>query len=195
MKVLGPRGCGIVVVLSTFGLLAACAPHERNADWEQHVKAKARVISIDHDARRIELRIGVQRITLKVAPSVKSFDARKVGDVIGLTYYEAILVALAPEDGTKAEDLTKYRLSPATPARPAVAFVKAHQFTAEFLDYDYQSNIASFQMADGSYPVLIVPLRLRPFMRTLLPGDRLSVSMEQAIAVTLSPVPVPVPDA
>lgn len=176
-----------VSALAVFALIAACAPHDPRAEWEQSAKATARVTMIDRETRRMDIRVGFRNMSVRVAEGVEGFDSRRVGDVIDLIYYEAMLVALAPEAKGETKVLTKYRLAPATPERPAIAYVRARKFTAEFQDFDYQSNIATFKLPDGSYPILIVPQRLRPFVRTLLPGDRIAVSVEEAIAVSMAP--------
>jgi hypothetical protein len=177
----------LVWAMMMIALVAACAPHDRSAEWEQTVKAKARVTKIDYDARRIEVRIGFERITMRVAKNYEAFDRRRVGDVIDLVYYEAVLVSIEREQTVGGEVETKYRLSPATQGHPPIALARARQFTAEYIDYDYQSGIATFRKSDDSYPQLIVPLRLRPFVRTLVPGDRIAVSIEEAIAVSFPP--------
>lgn len=168
--------------------MAACAtPHDRPVEWEQAIRATARISKIDHETRRMEVRSLYQRMTVKVADSVEGFDTRRVGDTLDLVYYEAVVVAPAPNDAIGFEDITKYHLSPETDEHAGIAYARARQFTAEFVDFDYQSSIATFTKPDGSYPVLIVPLGLRPFVRTLTPGDEIAVSVEEAITVSVSP--------
>ncbi len=135
----------------------------------------------------MELRSLYRRMTVRVADNVEGFDTRRVGDILELVYYEAVVVAPAPQDGEGFKELTKYHLSPANEKHAGFAHTRARQFIAEFLDFDYQSSIATFRNPDGSYPLLIVPLGLRPFVRTLAPGDLIAVSVEEAITVSVVP--------
>jgi len=185
---MNPGGKRWGIALLGLSLTAACAtPHDQPVEWEQTIRATARITSIDHDARRMEVRSLYRRLTVRVADSVESFDTRKVGDTLNLVYYEAVVVAPAPKDGQGFEELTKYHLSPATEEHAHFAHTRARQFIAEFLNFDYQSSIATFRKSDNEYPLLIVPLGLRPFVRTLVPGDEIAVSVEEAITVSISP--------
>jgi len=100
-------------------------------------------------------------MTVRVADSVKSFDSRRVGDRIDLIYHEAVLVAPAPKDGQGFEELTKYRLSPATDEHAGYAFARARQFMAKFLDFDYQSSIATFRWKLSATDCAFGPAPLR----------------------------------
>lgn len=168
--------------------LTGCTAYQPRAEWEQAVKASGRITEIDYEARRITVRGTLGKVTLRVSENAGDFENRKVGDRLYFTYYRAISVLRVPRDQKNPEVLTKYRLSPATKERPAVAMAKARQFTAVFLDYDYQSKIATFSGPDGQLYNIVAPMALQNFLRSLAPGDRVSASIEEALAVSLQPL-------
>ncbi|MFT7593477.1 MAG: hypothetical protein ACI8R4_000790 [Paracoccaceae bacterium] len=175
--------CGLLL-----GLLAGCAQDQREAVYEKRVGATGRIREIDHEARRMVVQIGFQRLTLVVSDEIRSFDQRHVGERLHVDYLAAVVVALASEDGQQDVDVSRFHLSAARNGRPGVARVRQRQFSAKFIDYDHRSGLTTFQLDDGSYVVLLIPTRMQPFVRSLAPGVRVRASVEKAIAVSVDPV-------
>lgn len=180
-----------LIAIALVFLIAACAGNPpTRGEYEQSIHATARVVAIDREARRVTLRIGLRHRHLRYAPGVTGFDRRKVGDKIDVEYKEAVLLAVARDHGETPPVLQKYKLSGETDGHPAVVFVRARRFTAEFLGIDQRSKIMTLRGPNGTYHSLLTPLQLRNFVATLRPGDVVSVSIEEAMTVSLrSPGP------
>jgi len=179
-------------LLFTFGVLAVlvsgCGSFENKAQWEQRVSATARITEINHDTRRMVVRVGLHKMTLKVSESLTSFPDRRVGDRLRVDYLKAVVVAVVPTGTEKTTGISRFHLTAPEAERPGVAYVRKRQFAANFIDIDYQSGLATFQLDDGSNPQVLVPNKLRPFVRTMSLEDRVLVSVEQAIAISVVPV-------
>lgn len=176
----------LVGAAALLALVAGCSQDSRSASWEQQVSTIGTVKEIDRPNRRMVVQVGWHRLTVRVSPAVERFDNRRVGDRIRVDYLKAVVAAVEPADGRENVDVTRYHLSAPDGEKPGIAHLRVRQYSAEFIDYDYQSSLTTFKTPGGEYRQLLIPTRMRRFVRTLKLGDPVVVSVEQAIAVSVA---------
>lgn len=173
--------CAFVLVAL---LASGCGTLQDKAQWEQRVGATGRIREIDYEARRMVVQVGLHRLTLRVSEAVPGFADRRVGDRMHIDYLQAVVVAVEVDETQEVVDITRYEMTAPQDGQPGIALVRKRQFAAEFVDFDYQSGLTTFRLDDGSYPQVLIPQQLRPYIRTRALGDRMLISVEQAIAVS-----------
>jgi len=172
-------------------LLIACAsappaPIER----ENLQQVQATVVDVEKSKRLVSLRGPDGRVTtLELGPEVRNFDQIHVGDAVVATYYEAIGFALkdpkeADEPG--AAGIVAGRAAPGE--RPEAAIGKFVETTVTIQSVDSEGNSVTFKGEDGL--VRTVPVKRedgRAFAKKLKPGDRVVISYEEALAISVQP--------
>jgi len=174
---------GLMVVLT-----AGCAPPQKTARHYKEVTATGIIRQIDRQERRVVLQVNLQKVTLRVAPSVTRFDNLEVGDRLRFLYRYAWTARLADPDDALRPPETELKLSAPSGDVPGNVLVRTRRFEAEFVDMDHQSKITTLHLPDDSYAYFIAPLRLQGFLSVMSPGTGIYVVIQEAIAISVVPL-------
>lgn len=169
--------------------IAACssepAPPE-SAERETLITSRATVESVNTQSRQVLLRGEDGRMLSIVAgPEVRNLEQLDVGDVVRLDYYESVSVSMAdPSDTSPPEGAVVAGRAPEG-ARPGAAAGASVRMIVELISYNPQTAIATFRTPDGSVTTAQVNPALRDFAAGLQSGDRVDLTMTQAVAVSI----------
>jgi len=172
-------------------LLAACAseppaPIERKSVQ----KVEATVVEVQTAKRLVSLRRpDGQVVTVELGPEVRNFDQIHVGDKVIASYYEAIGFALMdPKEPTAPGEAAVVAGRALPGERPEAAVGGFVETTVTIESVDNKAHTVTFKGEDGL--VRTVPVEKedgRVFASKLKPGDRVVISYEEAIAISVEP--------
>ncbi|MBY8977169.1 hypothetical protein KHP62_15230 [Rhodobacteraceae bacterium NNCM2] len=168
-------------------LLAGCAeekPKPESAQRAEAVKRVATVQTVDPDTREVLLQGPSGRAFVIVAgPEVRNFDQLEPGDRVEATYYEAVAVSMAdtddPNDAVTVDAAERAKKG----AKPGLIATQVSDFTVEFLEFNPETNIATFVTPDNVVHRTVVRPEMREFALAREPGERVHVTIEQAVAI------------
>ncbi len=156
---------------------------------ESAKQVEATVVGIHAERRLLALR-GAEghSLTVEAGPSVRNFEQIQVGDRVVAVYQEAIGFALqspgvaaAPEAG-----LVVGRAAPGQ--RPAAVAGRFARTTVVIESIDPKSHTVTFKGQDGlTRAVPVATQEGREFASRLRPGDRVDVTWEEAVAISVEP--------
>lgn len=170
--------------------LSACAPSgpETSRSSAELVTASATVVSVDGATRNVVLQEDStgEQYSVVAGPEVRNFDQIAAGDVVTVDFFEATTLAMAdPADpGTAITGVMGGR----TPEGdlPGGMAVASTSMVVEVVSYDSTSGLAIIRTPDGRQIRTIVPPEMRSFADQRRRGDRVAVTMTDAIAVTMT---------
>ena len=96
------------------------------------------------------------------------------------------MVDIASATDAEPVDISRFQLAVPKAALRGGAQVRRRLFGAEFMEYDCQSGMTNFRLDNGTYPQVLIPQELRPYVRTMTIGGRV-YSLEQVNAVSVKP--------
>jgi hypothetical protein len=168
-------------------LLAACGGMITGptATRENLLTASATVESVDASTRDVALRDNVtgETFSVRAGPEVRNFGQLAPGDVVEVDYYEAVTLSMAgPGTPSDPETAVVAGRAPAGEAPGGVAVVST-TMVVTMSNYDEDSGIATFLLPDGTLTRTRVAPEMRGFAETTSPGDRVEVTLTEAIAV------------
>jgi hypothetical protein len=182
------------IVLATCLGLAACAPAPpapppEAASARTMLTTTATVLSSDAEAGTLRLRDARTGRAFIVTADAPAADLRALapGDVIMLDYFAALSLAPAPPDdaGTPVAAVEEAP-SPAGDGPGGVA-VGLSSAVVDFLGFDPATGAATVRGPDGiTYSLDLTP-PLTDFARGLAPGDRVLVTLTEAVALSVTP--------
>jgi len=178
---------------AALALLSACASPTPPAPLqiESTKRAEATVVGLQKEKRLVSLRGADGRaLTIEAGPSVRNFDQIRVGDRVVVTYFEAIGFALQSPDVAAAPapqaGLVAGRAKPGE--RPAAAVGRFARTTVAIESVDPKTYTVTFKAADGlTRAVPVATPEGREFAKRLRPGDRVDVTWEDAVAISVEP--------
>lgn len=190
--------------LRTTALLAtACscalllgAPQVQAADQAPYMRHEtahltATVASVDPQQRTLVLVTpSGERSKFDVGPDVKNFDQIKSGDRVTLSYYVGVAFQLRPQ-GTSAQGAMSTQQLQTAPegSRPGGALTRTFTTTVTVESIDSASNHITFKRADGTVQrVAVEDPQAQQRIRKLKPGDAVSVTYTEQLAVSVQPV-------
>jgi hypothetical protein len=189
----------IVLLMIAAPLLGACAdnlappveqqPAPTSAVRETLVTRTAMVQDVDYETRQVLLR-GDQGglLELVAGPEVRNLGQLAPGDTVRLEYYEGVALQMAapgmPGDAVGAAAVDRAPLG-STPGAGVAAIV---DMIVDFIAYDPATAVATFRTPDGSIRQVVVHPEMRAFAESRAPGDRVEVTMAQAVATTVEKV-------
>lgn len=172
--------------------LAACAQEPappRSAEMTTSVVERATVQAVDMETRQVLLRDANGEVFEVVAgPDVRNLAQLAPGDVVRFEISESVAVEMATPDapGEPVGAIAATRAPEGE--RPGAAVGLVTDQIVSMISYDPISNRAAFRRADGSRGVVTVPPELRGFAADLAPGDRVRVTIVDALAITIEEV-------
>lgn len=171
--------------LPALALLAACQsapePYERREVVEL---ARAVVVEVDAPSRALVLRGPTgEELGLLVDPSVEGLSRVEVGDVLSVSYYTAVLVAMA-EPGSAGKDVQVSTDRTGEGERPAASTGTTIRETVEVLSVADDGSAVSFRDASGRLQSIDVRrAEGRAFARKLRRGDLVDVRYTRGVAI------------
>ena len=182
----------ILAAGAALALLAGCASPTPPAPLtlESTKRVEATVTAVQPAKRLVSLRGADGRdVTVEAGPSVRNFEQIEVGDRVVVSYVEAIGFALAPPSDTgNVTDATLVAGRAAPGERPAAAIAGVVRTTVVIDSIDPKTNTVTFHGQDGmprAIPVLTA--EGRAFASKLRKGDRVEVTYEEAVAISVEP--------
>lgn len=151
------------------------------------VTASAVVESVDQSTRQARLRDTVSGdvFTVTASPEVTNLPQVRPGDVVEVDFFEATTVAMAdPADTGEALTTVTAATSPAGALPGGLAAVTT-SLVVTVRSYDAASGLATFTLPDGQTRRATVPPELRDFAQARRPGQRVAISLTDAVAVTM----------
>jgi hypothetical protein len=170
--------------------ISACAneppPPPQSAEREELVTRRATVLDVDQQSRQVLLR-GEEGNTFSITagPDVRNLAQLAPGDVVRLDYYESVSVRMAdPSDTSPPEGAVVSTRAPegGTPGAASAASVR---LIVDFISYDPATAIATIRMPDGVIGTVQVRPEMRDFAAGLQSGDRVDLTMTQAVAISI----------
>lgn len=156
------------------------------AERESTVTRRAVVESVDLETRQVLLRGEDDRLLSIIAgPEIRNLPQLQPGDVVRTDYYEAVSVRMAqPSDQSAPEGVVLTQRAPEG-AKPGAAGAASVRLIVEFISYDPVSGIATFVTPDGVVQTVTVQPEMRDFAAGLESGDRVDLTMTEAVAVSI----------
>lgn len=172
-----------VVVLGACTAMTGQQPASRGS----LVTASAVVESIDQSTRQARLRdtVSGEVFTVVAGPEVTNLPQVQAGDIVEVDFFEATTLAMADPDDT-GEALTTLTAARAPEgALPGGLTAVTTSMVVTVQSYDAASGLATFTLPDGRVQRATVPPELRDFAEARRPGQRVMISLTDAVAVTM----------
>ncbi len=170
--------------------LAACTtpeePQVETASRERMVETSAVVEAVAAERRELMLRAADGRLfTVTAGPEVRNFDQIDVGDQVQVVLFESVVASMASADQAAQEDAVVAVERAPEGARPGVAVASEVQTTVDFVSFDPVTDVATFTTPDGLSHSVVVDPAMRDFALRRQPGDRINLTLTDAIAATI----------
>lgn len=176
-------------------LLAGCNSLPTGArstsSTEQLVTASATVEAVDPASRAVTLRGDAdgEVFTVIAGDEVQNFGQIEAGDRVELDFYEAVAVGMAlPEDSGETMTAVVAGRAPEG-SRPASVAAITTSMVVEVVSYDDNSGLATIITPDGQTRRVTVQPALRTFAAQRNRGDRVAVTITEAVAVAITEQP------
>ena len=178
---------------AALALFAGCAkptPPEP-LQLENTKRVEATVVAIHKEDRLVSLRgRDGGTVTVEAGPSVRNFDQIQVGDQVIASYSEAIGFALAAPGAVQASDAGVVAGRAAPGDRPGAAMGRFARTSVVIDSVDPKSHTVTFTGQDGlKRAIPVMTPEGRAFASKLRPGDRVDVTYQEAIAISVEPGP------
>lgn len=154
------------------------------------VKATATVEAIDAAKRLVTLK-GPDGNTLVVhaGPEVKNFAQIKVGDLVVVTYKEALTLELKKGGGAMREKTERETMAAAKPGeRPAATGIRQVTVIADVIALDAKKQTVRLRG-----PTRMIDLKVRDpeQFKLISVGDQIEATFTEAAAISVEPAPKP----
>ena len=169
-------------------VLAGCATGPTTAEREDFEEGTAVVEAIYPERREVLLRTADGRqLTVIAGREVRNFDQIEVGDTVRAVYMESVAARMAEpgEGGPTTGVVLTERAAPGE--LPGAAEGVSVTAVVDVISYDPATHVATFRMPEGDVHSLVVRPEMRAFAAARRPGDRVSLTFTQAMAVALEP--------
>ncbi|WP_068108780.1 hypothetical protein [Tropicimonas marinistellae] len=180
------------IVLASLALLGAAGcswlPGKDTsfAERTETISLSGTVEAIDQESRLFKVRDGRTAVTFRAGPQVQNFGQIEVGDVITLDYYESVAVGMADPDDPGGAIGEAIGGVAAPGEKPAAGMVGTLSGVVEFVSYDAATEIATVKLDDGTLERVQVQPEMQAFAAARVPGDRIAVIIDRAIAVAVT---------
>lgn len=184
MRVVAGVAAMVVAVGLVVGGCSSRAEGPETAERESAVVARAAVESVDQETRQVLLRTEDGRLLSFVAgPEVRNLGQVESGDVVRVEYYQAVAVEMAQPGDSEVPMTVEAAGRAAEGEKPGAFAATATDFVVEVVSYDPDTALALVLMPDGEERVLKVAPEMRDFAAAREPGDRVRVTVTQAVAI------------
>lgn len=169
-------------------LLAACTMNNQQAEVGDAAAVSATVAAVNPATRTIDLITAEgETIRMTATPEMRNFDQIEVGDIATLEMQGSIQVQLA-SPGAPAEPQTFAVFGRAPEgARPGAFAGMVTTATVRFVSYNPATFEAALILPDGDAVTVPVEPGMRAFAAARTAGDRIDVTMTDAIAMFVDP--------
>jgi len=179
-----------ILPLLAAAAIAACSsfgPPPQQASRGTLMTASAVVESVDQSTRQVRLRDASSGavFTVVAGPEVVNLPQLEAGDVVELDFFEATTLAMADPADTGEEMTTVGVVSAPEGSLPGALAVASTSVVVQFVSYDSGSAAATFITPDGQTRRATVPPELRDFAAQRRPGQRVAVTLTDAVAITI----------
>ena len=171
-------------------LLAGCAQMsmQPSGSTEELIVATATVEAVDRETRTVQLRDEAdgEVFVVTAGEQVRNFDQIEAGDRVEIDYYESIALDMAAPEDT-GEPMTAVVTGRAPEGSlPAGIAATTTSLVVRLNSYDSNSALATFTTPDGIIRRAQVPPELRNFVSQRSRGDRILVTLTEAVAVGIT---------
>ncbi len=154
------------------------------------VTATATIVSVDKTERVVRLTDDEtgQAFTVIANDGIRNLDQLEAGDVVVMEYYESTTLQMADAGDPGTEVTTVLSAEAVEGALPGGLEATTTSLVVEVVSYDADTGMASIRLPDGSMQRTVVKPEMRSFAAGLTRGDRVLVTMVEAVAVTIEEV-------
>lgn len=172
-------------------LLAGCAGHDRMTDTAERTDVLSRtavVQSVDMTARQVLLTTDDgETVVMTAGPEVRNLDQVDAGDKVNMLYYQAVSLRMVDPGAIPATVTAAAAERAPKGAMPGVAAGEITVMIVDFIDYDAATHVARFVDGDGLVRFATVRPEMRDFAATRKDGDKVEITIEEAVAVGIEP--------
>jgi translation elongation factor P/translation initiation factor 5A len=166
-------------------------PAPQPATAARTYEATASVQAVDLVTRQVVLRGQDGNVfSVTAGPEVRNLPQVKVGDVVKVSYREALMAELRRPGDTRPTTPSATMAVARAPegARPAIAAAEEIRTTVTIRQVDTARNTVAFTGQDGLVRVVDVrEPQMRALLKTLKPGDQVDVTFTEAVAISVEP--------
>jgi len=171
-------------------LIAGCAQRSTppSGTSEQLIVATATVEEVNRDTRTVQLRGDAdgEVFVVTAGDAVRNFDQIEAGDRVEIDYYESVALDMAAPEDT-GEPITAVVTGRAPEGSlPAGIAATTTSLVVRLNSYDPNTALATFTTPDGIIRRAQVPPDLRTFVSQRNRGDRILVTLTEAVAVGIT---------
>jgi hypothetical protein len=194
----GPTATLLAALLLAGPSVPVRADDAQPATGDQTVKseaslatATAKVIAIDLKNRLVTLRTPEHDWVIEVGPEVRNLPQVKVGDNVVIQYYEAIAIDIKKPDKAKVGMVHTSKLDRAVPGeRPAGVLSTQTTMNMKVLLVNLGDNSVTFKGPKNRTEwIKVKDPSLQPYLKDLKVGDIVSITYDEALAVSVEPAP------
>lgn len=174
---------GVLAVLA----LAGCASSgPTTAEREDVIERTAVVQSVDPERRRVELLTAEGRpITVIAGREVRNFSQIEPGDTVRAVFVESVAARMAEADESGPTTGVVATQQAPLGARPGAAVATEVNTVVEVISYDPATHVATFRTPEGTVHSIVVAEPMRAFAAARQPGDRVALTLTEAVAIAL----------
>ncbi len=148
------------------------------------IKIKAKVTAVDAAKRLVTLEMDGKSRSIVCGPEVKNFDQIKVGDLLKITFVDALAVFVQKDGGAAgAKDVSTVTLAPKG-AKPGVLATDTVTLKAKVEAVDAKKGTLTLIGPDGNKRVIKVAKSVKG-LKDLKKGDDIVVKHTEALAVVI----------
>jgi len=175
----------LLVAAATVPGVQAQSTSAEGAAVEETIETSAVVKSVNAETRHVELELEDGTvITLIAGEEVRNFDQIEPGDTVRAMHTRAVAAALSTATETGPAETAIAEARAAEGDKPAGLVATAVGATVEFLAYDAESHVVTFNGADGLQRSIEIQTEpMRAFAQTLNSGDKVDVVFLEALAI------------
>lgn len=177
----------LALALALAGMVSACDQIVTSAEQVETIESVGTVREIDRANRRMRVAADGQILTLRISQDVRNFEQIEVGDRINVGYRRAVAVEMSESATPTAPTGVGVTAVAAEGQRPGFAEIDVETRVVEFLAYNPSTHNAVIRAEDGTVAQVAVPRELRRFARQREIGDMVTVQIQHAVAVVVTP--------
>jgi hypothetical protein len=169
-------------------LLAACAMEpEPQAEVARSARLHATVKSVDLATRAVTLHADDGEVyAFTAGPEVRRLDEIRPGDGVLVEYAEAVAARMAAPGEEGRVGVGAVGRAPETDAPGAFA-AASRDVVVEVVSYDPETGVGVVRNPEGLLITVLVDPEMRPFAAARRPGERVVVTISEALVISLEP--------
>jgi translation elongation factor P/translation initiation factor 5A len=180
----------LAVLLGTILMVGATyAATPKDPKIEQTTKASVTVTKVDLAGRHLTVKDDAgEEYTIDVDPAVKNLAQVKVGDKIGLTYYQSVAASMS-KPGAAAKASSQIEAQTAKEGeRPGATARSTTNIPVTIVSVDTQGNVVKFRGEDDLVRTTnVVSPEGKAFIKNLKAGDQVMLTYTESVAVAVEP--------